>query len=650
MSSLHYRAARKGLRWPDLLGLGARSRRRHRPEFWSLAVVALFVLAALVPQLFHTMNPDVSDLGQRLLPPGTQGHWLGTDALGRDVLARIVYGARYSFIVALAAVLISGVVGVGAGIASAFAPRIVSVAVMRLADAALGIPLFLVALTLAVVMGPGIFNVIVVVAGLLWAQYARVIAAEASKVRQLAYIDAARILGIRSITVVVRHVLPNIMPTVLTLLAGQVGAVILLEASLSFLGAGVPPPAPAWGTLVADGRDYIASAWWISVFPGAAILLVVVAINAQADWLRGQLDPRQSQRRIAHQVRVAARQAPHSISTSLPHQASAGAPLLQVSELHVEVPSNDPVPLVDGVSFEVNSGERVGLIGESGSGKSLTASSVVRLLPDGVVARAGQVGFAGSDLTVLSDQRMREVRGGRIGFVFQDHTASLDPTATVGLHIVEVLRAHLGMGRREARARAIALLDQVGIPDPRSRLNAYPHQFSGGMGQRVAIAAAIAGEPDLLIADEPTTALDATMQVRIVELLQRLCQDKAMALLLITHDLGLASRACSRIMVMYAGRILESGPTNAVVSNPGSPYTRALLAAIPDPNLPRDQPLGAIAGVPEAPGKIRVGCRFANRCPLVQRICREQEPELTLRESGSKARCFATEPGGWSAP
>jgi oligopeptide/dipeptide ABC transporter ATP-binding protein len=319
--------------------------------------------------------------------------------------------------------------------------------------------------------------------------------------------------------------------------------------------------------------------------------------------------------------------------------------LLEVAGLRVELPG---VTLVDGVSLHVRRGEFVGLIGESGSGKSLTAAALVRLLPAPLRMRADRLRLGEEDVRRLDRAGLRRLRGGRIGFVFQDHTASLDPTATIGRHLTEVLTTHHRLSRGAARRRAVELLEQVGIPDARHRLASYPHQFSGGMGQRVALAAALAGEPDLLIADEPTTALDATVQARIIALLAEVCRTSGLAMLIITHDLGIARQACDRVMVMYAGRIVESGRTVDVLERPASPYTRALLRALPDVTASRDRPLGSIEGTPPAPGALTVGCRFAPRCPLARPVCRTAEPALTGRAgAGHRARCWATEPGGW---
>jgi peptide/nickel transport system permease protein len=565
----------------------------------------------------------------------------GTDSLGRDIAARIAYGARYSLLVALAALAVAGVVGIAAGIASGFAPRWVGAVVMRLADAALGIPLFLVALTLAVVRGPGIANVVLIIGGLLWAQYARIVSLEVARIRELAYIDASRVLGTPTLTIVLKHVLPNILPTVLTLLASQVGSVILLEASLSFLGAGVPPPAPAWGTLVAGGRDTIAGAWWVSTIPGLAILLVVIATNRVADWVQavfsgsGAAPPD-----VVRASRI------HSRDEVTP--GPVASTFLRVDGLTVRTRGEDATTLVEDVSFDIRAGEFVGLIGESGSGKSITSYSLARLASPTLDVSARQLALDGEDLGALSTSQLQRIRGRRIGFMFQDHTMALDPTATVGSHLVEVLRRHRGMSRRAARSAALELLGDVGIPDARSRIDAYPHQFSGGMGQRVALAAALAGEPDLLIADEPTTALDATVQLRVLDLLKRASTERGMATLLVTHDLGVARRVCDRVLVMYAGRLVETGNTGDVLDKPASPYTSALLESLPSRAVDGHE-LMTIGGAPPAPGSIDSGCRFAARCSVARDVCSQEEPTLSVRVSDSQfARCWATEVGGWA--
>jgi peptide/nickel transport system ATP-binding protein len=305
----------------------------------------------------------------------------------------------------------------------------------------------------------------------------------------------------------------------------------------------------------------------------------------------------------------------------------------------VEIPTRRTtlVP-VDGVSFRVGRGEALGLVGESGAGKSITASAVIGLLePPGRIAR-GEILLEGRRIDGLPPSAMRRIRGRRLAAVFQDPLTSLDPLFTIGDGLVETIRAHLDVSAAEARRRAEGLLEEVGLRPGRERLDHYPHQLSGGMRQRVAIALALSAEPALLVADEPTTALDVSIQAQIVELLRRLCRERGVAVLLITHDLGVVAEACDRVAVMYAGRIAEEGPTREVLRTPRHPYTRALLACIPAVERPGDR-LEQIDGAMPGAGAIPPGCAFHPRCREVLDRCRSERPVL-LGAGASRAACW----------
>ena len=328
----------------------------------------------------------------------------------------------------------------------------------------------------------------------------------------------------------------------------------------------------------------------------------------------------------------------------------AGPALLDVRGLSTHFrTSAGVVRAVDDVSFELQRGETLGLVGESGCGKSVTALSILRLVPEpaGRIV-GGAIRFDGQDLLALSESAMRGLRGGQIGIIFQDPMTSLNPVHTVGDQIAESAQIHLGLSRRAARDRAVALLDRVGIPRAVDRARDYPHQFSGGMRQRVMIAIALACDPMLLLADEPTTALDVTIQAQILELIASLSADLGMAVILITHDLGIAAGMCDRINVMYAGRIVESGPVDGIFDHPRMPYTSGLMASLPGLNTTRGQPLKTIDGMPPHLVDPPDECRFVPRCGYSRAVCREGEPELLPRAlPGHSARCFGTEPGGW---
>ncbi len=318
--------------------------------------------------------------------------------------------------------------------------------------------------------------------------------------------------------------------------------------------------------------------------------------------------------------------------------------LLEVQDLHVEFRSrHGVVRAVDGVSFSVDAGEVVGIVGESGSGKSITALSLLRLLPRAARITGGQIRFDGRDLLRQPERELRRIRGNQIAMVFQDPMTSLNPTLTVGHQIAESHYLHRGGGWTAARNRTVELLDAVGVPDARARLGDYPHQFSGGMRQRVMIAMALACTPRLLIADEPTTALDVTIQAQILQLLRDLQQQLNIAVLLITHDMGIVAQNTHRVLVMYAGQLVEEGATSTLFEQRLHPYSEALLGCVPrldiGDGLPSER-LVSIRGAPPDLASLPAGCRFAPRCPHAAAKCSEHVPLLSTALPGRTVACF----------
>jgi oligopeptide/dipeptide ABC transporter ATP-binding protein len=312
--------------------------------------------------------------------------------------------------------------------------------------------------------------------------------------------------------------------------------------------------------------------------------------------------------------------------------------LLAVNDLTVSVPTQEgQLRVVGGVSYAVEAGRVLGIAGESGSGKTVSVLGLMGLLPKGSSV-GGEAIFAGSDLLTMRGSRLRRIRGREIGLVFQDPMTSFHPMLSIGRQLTEHLRYHYGTSGRAARARATALLDEVRIPDPEAALERYPHEFSGGMRQRIAIAGALVCEPSLLIADEPTTALDVTVQAGILRLLDRLRRDRALSVILITHDLGVMSALADELVIFYGGRIVEDGPARALLSTPRHPYTRALLDALPHPELARGSTLRGIPGPPAQPGELPNGCAFHPRCDHAIASCRVHAPE-TVRVGDRSFAC-----------
>ena len=324
-------------------------------------------------------------------------------------------------------------------------------------------------------------------------------------------------------------------------------------------------------------------------------------------------------------------------------------PLLELRDLGVEFAGRrGAVRALDGVSFAVAPGEALGVVGESGAGKSLLGAAIIGLLdPPGRIV-AGEVRLAGERIDDLPPEALRRLRGRRIGAIFQDPLTALNPLLTVGQQLVETLRTHLPLDAAAARARAAGLLRETGIPAPDARLDQYPHQFSGGMRQRVVIALALAGAPQLVIADEPTTALDVSVQAQVLALLKRLGREQGTALLLITHDLGVIAETCDRVAVMYAGRIVEIGPVRDVLRAPAHPYTAGLMGAVPRLDDPRER-LTQIEGRMPRPGAWPGGCAFHPRCPLAQARCRVERPELRAAGATAAACWLAPVPPGEAA-
>jgi oligopeptide transport system ATP-binding protein len=323
-----------------------------------------------------------------------------------------------------------------------------------------------------------------------------------------------------------------------------------------------------------------------------------------------------------------------------------GDTILRVEDLRISFSTYaGEVQAVRGLSFEVKRGETLAIVGESGSGKTVTAKSLMRLLPEAnTTVKGGEAIFGGHDLLKLSEKQMQKIRGSKIAMVFQDPMTSLDPTMRVGRQISESLGKHLGMSKQRARERAVELLTLVGIPNPEQRVRQYPHQFSGGMRQRVVIAMALACDPRILIADEPTTALDVTIQAQILDLLRELQEKEGTAIILITHDLGVVANIADRVAVMYAGKVVETGTLREVFYDPQMPYTWGLLASIPLPTADRGRDLIPIPGSPPDMSDPPGGCPFTARCPYAMRICAQEMPGYTTFSAEPRAACWLHHP------
>jgi peptide/nickel transport system permease protein len=422
------------------------------------------------------------------------------------------------------------------------------------------------------------------------------------------------------------HVLPS-MATVIAVQAAQLfGIGLLINAGLAFLGFGPSEPQPSWGFMIQDASKHIYDDPWLLVPTGLVLALTVVAANELADALAG---------RAAGSTPVAKRPARPARLTAGNSAPADPANVLEVRDLDISVDGG--ATLVSGVSFALRPGTVLGLVGESGCGKTMTARSLMGLLPDGVSVSGGSILWQGRDLAGSPERELAAVRGREIAMISQEPMVALDPMFSVEYQLVQPIRRFRGVGRGEARRIAADLLRKVGIVDAERVLKSHPHQLSGGMAQRVCIALALTGEPKLLIADEPTTALDVTVQAEILSLLRALVRDTGLSVVIVSHDLGVVADICDDVAVMYAGAVVESGTAAGVLDEPAHPYAMALLAA--NPHVPDGETvpvrLASIAGTVPPPGSWPSGCRFASRCQFAQEKCTTPFPALPAHGDGT---------------
>jgi len=626
-------------------------------SFVGFVILLALVLTAIFAPHIAPYDPAAQSLRARLLPPfwlprGSMAHLLGTDYLGRDVLSRLIYGARASLGIGVSVVALAGSFGVVMGLVAGYAGGRTDNVIMRVLDTQIAFPGLLLSLIILATIGPTIATVIVVLALNGWMVYARMTRGIVLSLKQTPFVEAAELIGCRPARVLFRHLLPNLTSPLLTLMMLEFARVVLAEASLSFLGLGVQPPASSWGLDVATGKAYIFNAWWLVTFPGVAIALTVLAINLLASWARVTSDPQEREKRFARLIRArlgALRQRLPTATGSRPAVVGSAAAenLLEVRGLAVHFHTRaGTVPAVRGLDLDVRRGETVGIVGESGSGKSVTAQAVMGLVNVPGIIAGGDISWKGRSLLDPAGRAYaRRIRGKEVAIIFQDPMTSLDPLFTVGGQIGEVLRHHLGLTGAAARARTIELLTLVGITAPERRIDQYPHELSGGMRQRVMIAMALACEPELLIADEPTTALDVTIQSQILDLLASLREKLGLAIMLITHDLGVVARLCDRVVVMYGGRIVEEGRAAELFERPLHPYTAALIRSTPR-LADRRERLQSIDGAPPNLLTLPAGCAFAPRCPLQHAPCSKDDPPLAAAGDGRGAACWLLRPQG----
>ncbi|MFI9599901.1 dipeptide/oligopeptide/nickel ABC transporter permease/ATP-binding protein [Streptomyces sp. NPDC052043] len=627
----------------------------------ALGVLGVVILAAVFAPLIAA---DPLATGVPVQAP-SGAHWFGTDRVGRDIFARVVYGARYSLVIGLGSTAAALVLGAVLGSLAATSRKLGDESVMRTLDIVMAFPPIALAAVLVTVFGTSLPVLILCIAFVYMPSLARVVRANVMAQYGEDYVAAEKVIGARRAYIVVRHVAVNCAAPVMVFATVLVADAIIFEASLSFIGAGVQDPDPSWGNVLSYGRQILLSGgWWATLLPGLVLLATVLALNILSEGLTDAAASPSDARADDGEARTsapgasgesgAADASDTSGDGARPGVASAGpgaaadpgaadvdaalarlsarvlsgpssvapvagdaAELLAVKDLTIRFPDRyGDTRVVDGISFSVREGETLGLVGESGCGKSITSLAVMGLLARNAEV-GGRIEYRGRNLLELGPRQRRALNGPEIAMVYQDALSSLNPSVLVGRQ----LRQLTSRGGTQTPAE---LLELVGL-DPRRTLRSYPHELSGGQRQRVLIAMALSRSPRLLIADEPTTALDVTVQAQVVELLERLRDELGFAMILVSHDLALVGDLSHRIAVMYAGQVAEVAGTRSLLSAPAHPYTRGLLGSVVSLESGAER-LHQIPGIVPAPRRFGDGCRFASRCAAATDLCRTTPP------------------------
>ncbi len=569
------------------LGLWRRLVRRP-PAVIALAWLALLVAVSLAAGVLAPHDPLEQELLAIKQGPSAE-YWLGTDALGRDVASRVIHGTAPTLVGVIEAVLVAGCLGLALGVSAGYFGGRWDRAVQQLVNLLQSMPTILILLAVLAVFGQSMLPAMVTLGILGSAGISRVMRSVTLSVREELYIAAARLCGLGDGYIILRHVMPRIIGPVIVQLSLFSAIAVIVQTGISFLGLGVVPPAPTWGGMIFEASSSLGDHPWLLVPSGGVVAMTILAFGLLGDSLRDASTEAWSRPAAGGR---AERRAAQAVDDAVPGS------VLSLRGLQVAAGAR---PLVRGVSFDLAPGETLGIVGESGSGKTLTSLSLLGLLPPGTQVTAGTVVIDGEAIDLGDQRRLAQMRGATIGMIFQEPMSALDPCFTIGDQLAEVVRLqHPGAGA-EVRARVIGLLQAVKINDPEGVASRYPHQISGGMAQRVGIARALAREPRVLLADEPTTALDVTVQAEILGLLRQLSRDRGMAVILVTHDWGVVADLCDRALVMRHGQVLESADVVDLFHRPQHPYTRALLAANPHGTEP-GQALPTVAEVLAAAG------------------------------------------------
>jgi peptide/nickel transport system permease protein len=597
----------------------------------ALGILALVCLGAIFAPLIAPYDPLATGLTRGPAGPDA-AHWFGTDRQGRDIFSRLVYGARYSLIIGLAATAVALVAAAILGSIAATSGKWVSEVLMRVLDMIMSFPGIALAVVFVTVFGQSLPVLVLTIAFLYVPQLTRVIRANIIGQYGEDYVAAIRVMGASTPHILIKHVARNCIAPVLVFATILVADAIVFEASLSFIQAGVPDPEPSWGNVMASGRQLVMSgAWWSTLFAGALITVTVLALNVLAEGMTDAMAaPRARAQVNAAEVEAAIEQleapkadeaAPDAAGSALLEERLAAlrrvelartdrltmdetiAPILEVRNLSIGFPRHGNVDVVDNISFSVRPGETVALVGESGCGKSITSLAIMGLLDPKARIR-GEILFEGKNLLTMSEKERNALRGKGIAMIYQDALSSLNPAMLIRSQMAQLTS-------RGGTRSAEDLLTMVGL-DPQRTLNSYPHELSGGQRQRVLIAMALTRNPKLVIADEPTTALDVTVQKQVVDLLNRLREELGFAMLFVSHDLALVAQISHRISVMYAGQMVEQGKTREILTQPVHEYTRGLLGAVLSIEASANR-LHQVRGTVPSPREFPKGDRFAPR-------------------------------------
>ncbi len=597
-----------------------------RKNYMGLVGLMMLVSAILVAIFAPVLSPydpsstfDVTT--SDIYNPPSSTHWLGTDDAGQDVLTNFIFGARVSLTIGFFAAFISLAIGGVFGIIAGFYGGRTEEVLMRFTDIMLVIPDLPLMMVLIALTKPSIINIIIVIGALYWTTTARVVRSQTLAVKSRKFVLRARAIGAGKGHIIRHHILPLVLPILVVQAVLVVSSAVLAESTLSFLGLG-DPTALSWGQMLnyAFGRGAMSTgAWWALVVPGFGIVWVVLGLTLLGQGLEQVLNPRLDT---------------HHLMPSRPTVNSEAAKrsdeetLLEVKNLSINYVNDGHAPAhaVENISFTLKKGELIGLVGESGCGKTTLMLGLLRLLPSAGQIVNGQVYFKDQELTALSETELNKVRWRGVSIVFQGAMNALNPVRTVGDQIAETIIQHLpDFDSKNIPGRVTDLLELVGIAAEHK--DQYPHQYSGGMRQRAMIAMALACNPEVVIADEPTTALDVMIQAQILELLDELRKKLGLAIVFVTHDLGVVAEMCDKVLVMYGGVTAEYAEVDTIYNTPRHPYTQELLKAFPDLTKPKKK-LSSIPGYPPRLDALPSGCRFAPRCPAAFDRCRTEQPAL----------------------